>query len=98
MVSEEFYKRRPRHNNTPESTLLIIANFVVFAVATQLFAMCANINKFYWVVLGVLALYNFFVIRKNLEEFNKPRLIAYVLSIIVLIGLFFLMRSRAGNC
>jgi uncharacterized membrane protein SirB2 len=98
MIPEEFYKRRQRHNNTPESTLLIITNFVVFAVATQLFAMCSNINRFFWIVLGCLALYNFFVIRKNREEFDKPRLIAYVLSIVVLIGLFFLMRTRAGNC
>ncbi|RVU01873.1 hypothetical protein EOD41_07915 [Mucilaginibacter limnophilus] len=98
MIPEEFYKRRPRHNNTPETTLLIITNFVVFAVATQLFAMCDTINKFYWIVLGCLLLYNFFVISKNREEFDKPRLIAFVLSIVALIGLFFLMRTRAGNC
>ena len=98
MLPEELYKRRRRHNNTPESTLLIIANFVVFAVATQIFAMCDKINSFFWVILGCLALYNVYIIRRNREDYQRPHIIAYVVSLITLVLMFFLLRTRAGNC
>ena len=90
MIPEEVYKRRPRHNNTPESTLLIIANFIVIAAATSLFTNKNHVSWFFWVVAGLLAVYNFFTIRKNREEFTKAAIIAYVLSIVILIGVFFL--------
>ena len=96
MIPEELYKRRPGHNNTPESTLLIIANFIVVAAATSLFANKNHVNWFFWVVVGVLAVYNFFTIRKNREEFfTKAAMIAYVLSIVILIGVFFLYTAKS---
>jgi ABC-type sugar transport system permease subunit len=52
----------------------------------------------YWFVLGALGVYNFFNIRKYREDYGKAQYIAYVVSIIVLIAMFFLLRSRAQNC
>jgi uncharacterized membrane protein YwaF len=98
MLPDEVYKRRPNHNNTPESITLIIANFIVFSLAIQLFASCAKINTFFWVILGTLVLYNFFNIRKYREDYQKPQVIAYILSLVILIGFFFLMRSRNLTC
>lgn len=95
MLPEEVYKRRRRHNNTPESTLLIIANFITVAINVALFTPRNHINWFFWVVLGGLALYNFFTIRRNREEFTKAITISYVVSIVILIGVFFLFRGRA---
>jgi hypothetical protein len=94
MIPEELYKRRPRHNNTPESTLLIIANFIVIAVATSLFANKNHIGWFFWIIVGMLAVYNFFTIRKNREEFTKPAIIAYSLSLVVLIGVVILFIEK----
>ena len=98
MIPEELYKRRPNHNNTPESITLIVTNYIVFVVALQLFASCAKIGTFFWVVLGALAVYNFFSIRKYREDYGKPQFIAYVISIAGLLLLFFLMRGRDLSC
>src|SRR5882757_8439771 len=98
MLPEEVYKRRPNHNNTPESIILIVANYIVFAVAIQLFAACAKINTFFWVVLAALALYNFFNIRRNREDYGKPQIIAYAISIAGMLLVFFLLRSRELTC
>jgi nicotinamide riboside transporter PnuC len=95
MIPEELFKRRPRHNNTPESTLLILANFIVICAATSLFTTKTHINWFFWVVVGLLGVYNFFTIRRNREEFeNKFVQISYVISTLVLVGLFFLLKGR----
>jgi len=95
MLPEEVYKRR--HFGTPQSTLLILTNFTVFAVSASIFVGC-TINWFFWVTVGLLALYNFFNIRKDREEYNKFRVIAYVVSIIVMIALFILFRLKGENC
>ena len=94
MIPEELYKRRPRHNNTPESTLLILANFIVIGVATSLFTSKNHIGWFFWIVVALLAVYNFFTIRKNREEFTKPAIIAYSLSIVILIGVVILFIEK----
>jgi len=96
MIPEELFKRRRRHNNTPESTLLILANFIVICLATSLFTSKTHINWFFWVVLGLLAVYNFFTIRRNREEFqNKIIIISFVVSTLVLVGLFFVFKGRS---
>jgi len=95
MLPDEVYKRRPNHNNTPESITLIIANFIVFAVATQLFVSATKIHTFFWVVIGALAVYNFFNIRKYREDYSKTQVIAYVLSLIIMVIFFFVMRGRS---
>lgn len=95
MLPDEVYKRRPNHNNTPETITLIVANFIIFSVATQLFVSINKIGTTFWVVVAVLALYNFFNIRKFRELYNRPQIIAYVLSLIIMLVFFFVMRARA---
>ena len=94
MLPDEVYKRRPNHNNTPESITLIIANFIVFAAATQLFVTCNKISTPFWVIVGALAVYNFFNVRKYREDYGKGQIIAYVLSLAIMVIFFFVMRGR----
>ncbi|HEY2583558.1 MAG TPA: hypothetical protein VGI43_17230 [Mucilaginibacter sp.] len=95
MIPEEVFKRRRRHNNTPESILLIIANFMVVSVAIALFTDKRHINWFFWVVISLLALYNFYTIRRNREEFGARNIIiSFSISIVVLVILFFLFEGK----
>ena len=94
MLPDEVFKRRRRHNNTPEPVLLIIANYIVVSLAITLFTDKNHVSWFFWVVAGLLAVYNYFTIRKNREEFTRPIIIAYAISVIVLIGVFFLFVGR----
>jgi len=94
MLPEEVFKRRQRHNNTPAAILLIIANFIVTALALSLFTGKGNINWFFWVVEAVLAFYNYYTIRRNREEFeNKATIISYVISLALLVVVFFLFQG-----
>lgn len=84
------FKRR--HYGTPQSTTLIIANYVVFAVILTFTA--GKTGWFFWIAIGLLALYNFFNIRKDRAAYNKPRIIAYVISIVTMAALFFLFKYK----
>jgi len=97
MLPEELYKRRRNHNNTPKSLLLIFANYIVVLVSASLFTSCNKINWFFWVIVAGMSVYNYFDIRRFHEEYNKVTIIAYVVSLVVLIGLFvgFVVK---GNC
>ena len=88
MIPEELFKRRRNHNNTPESTLLIIANYIVVCLAFALFTSHNHINGFFWIVLAFLAWYNYYTIRRNREEFNKITIIAYAISIATFVAFF----------
>jgi len=90
IIPEEVFKRRRRHNNTPESVLLIIANYIVISIAIALFTDKHHVGWFFWVITGLLALYNFFTVRKNHEEFTRPVVIGYVVSLLILVVVFFL--------
>jgi len=92
MLPNELYKRR--HYGTPQSILLIMANYVVFAVAASIFASSDTINPFFWIVMGVLAIYNFTNIRKDREQYNRIRIIAYVISLALLVLMFILLRTK----
>jgi len=93
MLPEEVFKRRRRHNNTPESILLIIANFIVISADITLFSSHKHVHWFFWVVVTLLAVYNFFTIRRNIEEFSgKVVLISYVSSVLILIPLYFILK------
>ena len=94
MLPKEVYKRRARHNNTPEAITLIIANFVVVFAGVTLFADKTHVHWFFWVVLGFLGIYNIFTIRRNREDFNKITIIVYVASILVLVAAFFLLKNK----
>ncbi len=84
MIPEELYKRRRQHDNTPSYITLIIANYVVLFFSASLLVSCNHIHWFFWVTTGFLALYNYYTIRRNLEEFTKPIIIAYVVSLIII--------------
>lgn len=97
MIPEELYKRRRRHNNTPTYITLIIANYVVLAVGASLLTSCHHIHWFFWVIIGFLAIYNFFSIRRNLEEYTKPIIIAYVASLVIMAAVLFYW-IMVSNC
>ena len=93
MITDEIFKRRKGHNNTPQSILLIITNFIVTLADVTLFAGGKHIHWFFWVIVFLLAVYNFFVIRRNIEEFNSKIVLgSYIVSILVLIALFFILK------
>jgi len=96
MLPEEVYKRR--HFGTPQSFFLIITNYVVLVLAMQFFAQCTQIDKFFWASIVLLAAYNFYKIRREREEYDKPKIIAYVVSLAGLVLLFFALRSGAQPC
>jgi hypothetical protein len=50
-------------------------------------------NWFFWTVLILLAVYNYFNIRRFHEEYNKITIIAYLISLAGLILLYLLMRK-----
>lgn len=89
MVPEEVFKRR--HYGTPESFSLIVANYVVLAIIMSIFG-TSNLHWMFWVCLGLLAAYNANIIRRNLTEFSGTKMIGYIISLLGLIGMFFLFR------
>ena len=89
MIPEELYKRRHRHDNTPSYITLIIANYIVLFVSTSLLASCNSIHWFFWVISGFLAVYNFYTIRRNLEEYTKAIIIVYLASMVILAAVLF---------
>jgi len=90
MISEDIFKRRRRHNNTPKYALLIIANYVV---CCALFTLDAKLNWFFFLTLILLAVYNYYNIRRNIDEFTKPAILAYILSLVGIVLLYFVARS-----
>ncbi len=71
-----------RHYGTPETFNLIVINYAVVAFGLMAFSTSNHkIYWFFWVVLGVLALYNAFNIYRYREEYNKIAIIAYVISV-----------------
>lgn len=96
MIPDQLFKRR--HFGTPESVSLIVTNYFVMVIAIEAFAMCTRINWFFWVVLGLLAVYNVFQIRKNREVFDRKNLIVYGISLVLLLAVFFLLRIKAQPC
>jgi hypothetical protein len=98
MLPEELYKRRRNHNNTPKSLLLILANYIIVLVGTSLFTSCNHISWFFWIIIAGLATYNFFNIRRFHEEYNKPTIIAYVISVVALAALFIIFMLNGQSC
>ena len=89
----ELFTRRPRHNKTPKYVLLIIANYVV---CCALFTLDVKLNWFFFITLGLLAIYNYFNIRRNIEEYTRQIVIAYSISLLGLILLFILAHNQAA--
>lgn len=93
MGPNELYKRR--HYGTPQSVMLLLTNYLVFGICTTLFASDKTISWFFWICLAVLALYNFSNIRKDREEYNRFRIVAYVVSILLMAVMFVYFRLKA---
>jgi hypothetical protein len=53
-----------------------------------------KIGWFFWVALGLLALYNYFNIRKDRDEYNKARIIAYIISIVMMVIFYFIFKLK----
>jgi hypothetical protein len=96
MLPEEVFKRR--HFNTPESFFLITANYVTVALAVEFWGMCSHIDWFFWVVIGVLALYNAYHLHREREMYDKIRIISYCISIAGLFLMFFVLRAGTLHC
>lgn len=96
MLPEGIYKRR--HFGTPQSFVLITVNYIILALAIEFFALCTQINWFFWVAIAALAYYNFYKIRRDREEYDKIRIIAYIISVVGMVILFFVFRGGAQNC
>jgi len=96
MIPKEVFNRR--HFGTPESVSLIVTNYIVAVIAIETFAMCTQIKMFFWIVMGLLAVYNFYRIRKNIEVFDRKTLIVYGISWVLLLAVFFLLRTKAQPC
>jgi uncharacterized membrane protein SirB2 len=88
MNTEDIFKRR-RNHNTPKPVMLIITNYVV---CCALFTMVTKAGWFFITVLLLLAVYNFFNIRRNHEEYNKANIIAYAISLVGLLMIYFIAR------
>ena len=96
MIPKEVFNRR--HFGTPEVVSLIVVNYIVTVIDIQAFAMCTTIKWYFWLVLVLLGVYNFYRIRRNPEEFDRRTLIAYGISWILLLAVFFLLRTKAQPC
>ena len=90
MDPKPIFKRK--HYGTPQSTLLIIINYVTFGVILAISN--GKIGWFFWTALGLLALYNYFNIRKDREEYNKARIIAYAISVVMMVAFYFIFKLK----
>jgi hypothetical protein len=88
MEPNQVFKRR--HFDTPVSVTLITTNYIVVAVGIAITTSHHKIHWFFWVIFGLLAVYNAFSLRKNWSEYNKTSIIAYIIGLAGL-GLLFLM-------
>jgi hypothetical protein len=87
MEPQQVFKRR--HFNTPESFTLITTNYIVVALGLAIFTSHHKIHWFFWVIFGLLAVYNIFSLRRNWSEYDKVSIIAYVIGAAGLSLLFF---------
>ncbi|GAB2704503.1 hypothetical protein GCM10027037_32510 [Mucilaginibacter koreensis] len=99
MSTGDIFKFQNRHYSSQAVVSLITANYIVFALAVQLCVECDHIHWFFWVALAGLAVYNFFTIRRNSEEFGEKRIkIVYVSSIILLSVIYYLVGVAGKHC
>ena len=62
---------RRRHFDNPAVFNILITNYIVAAFGLVIFDSNHHVNWFFWVVMGVLGVYNVFSLYKNREELNK---------------------------
>jgi len=78
MEPHQVFKRR--HFNTPESFTLITTNYIIVALGLAVTTSHHKIHWFFWIILGLLAVYNFFSLRRNRTEYDKAGIIAYIIG------------------
>ncbi len=86
----DIFKPRRRYGNMPRPILLIITNYIV---CCALFTLVTKTTWFFWTVLILLAVYNYYNIRRNREEYNKTNIIASVISAVGLVLFYFIARN-----
>jgi hypothetical protein len=90
---------KDRNYSQPSLISLITANYIVFAVMIQFTVDCARVHWFLWVSLAGLALYNYYTIKRNIDEFSEKRTqIIYVASIAGMALLYYLLGVVALHC
>lgn len=88
MEPHQIFKRR--HYGTPQSFTLITTNYLVMAAGLSITTSHHKIHWFFWVIIGLLAVYNFFSLRRNWSEYNKASILGYIIGTAGL-ALLFLM-------
>jgi len=80
-----------RHFGNPQIFNIIVTNYAVVFFGLSIFdSSHHHIHWFFWVVMGLLAVYNVFMIYKHREEITLFSIIAYVIGLAGL-PLIFLM-------
>jgi uncharacterized protein with PQ loop repeat len=90
MATGDIFNRKRRHTKTPKYAMLIITNF---AVCGALFTLTTKLNWFFILSLVLLGVYNYYTIRRNIDEYNKPVIIANVVTFAAIVLLYFVARS-----
>jgi len=78
MEPHQVFKRR--HYGTPESFTLITTNYIIVSLGLAICTSHHKIHWFFWVILGLLAVFNVFSLRRNWSEYDKVGIIAYVIG------------------
>ena len=78
MEPHQVFKRR--HYGTPESFTLITTNYIIVSLGLAICTSHHKIHRFFWVILGLLAVFNVFSLRRNWSEYDKVGIIAYVIG------------------
>ncbi|CAM3969284.1 hypothetical protein MUGA111182_19765 [Mucilaginibacter galii] len=90
---------RDRNYSQQSLVSLITANYIVFAIAVQASVNCQRVHWFLWIVLAGLAVYNYFTIKRNIDEFSEKRTqIIYGLSMLGLALLYYLLGVVGLHC
>jgi len=90
---------RDRNYSQQSLVSLITANYIVFAIAVQASVNCERVHWFLWIVLAGLAVYNYFTIKRNIDEFSEKRTqIIYGLSMLGLALLYYLLGVVGLHC
>ncbi|WP_158828708.1 hypothetical protein [Mucilaginibacter lacusdianchii] len=90
---------KDRNYSTQALSTIIISNYIVFALGVQMCSSCTGLHWFFWVILAGLAAYNYFTIRRNLDEFAERKTqVIYVVSILGLGIIYYLLGVAALHC
>jgi hypothetical protein len=76
MEPNRVFKRR--HFGNPVAFTLITTNYLVVVLGLSFTVSHHKIHWFFWVIFGLLVLYNAYSLRKNWSEFDRANIIAYI--------------------